>query len=66
MLSLDVGAILVKEPKRQTRIWKRTIQCLFDQTLDGSLPKKLPVITTSNQDGRQAKHRKKRKENLFL
>jgi hypothetical protein len=33
MLSSDVGAILVKEPKGQTHIWKRTIQCLFDQTL---------------------------------
>jgi hypothetical protein len=37
----------------------------MEWSLDGSLPKKLPVITTSNQDGRQAKHRKKRK-NLFL
>jgi hypothetical protein len=58
--SLDVGAILVKEPKRQTRIWKRTIQCLFDQTLvlilqmvsEKMIFMLYPAFQTSDQDGR--------------
>jgi hypothetical protein len=34
-------------------------QTLVEWSLDGPLPKLCPVITTSNQDGRQAKNRKK-------
>jgi hypothetical protein len=72
-LSLAVGAILVEGPNRRIIFWKRTIQWLFHQknhranwnqtfeewSLDGLLPKLCPVIPTSNQDGRQAKNRKK-------
>jgi hypothetical protein len=32
---------------------------LVEWSLDGPLPKMCPVIPTSNQDGRQAKNRKK-------
>jgi hypothetical protein len=34
-------------------------QTLVEWFLDGPLPKLCPVIPTSNQDGRQAKNRKK-------
>jgi hypothetical protein len=34
-------------------------QTLVEWSLDGPLPKLCPVILTSNQDGRQAKNRKK-------
>jgi hypothetical protein len=34
-------------------------QTLVEYSLDGPLPKLHPVIPTSNQDGRQAKNRKK-------
>jgi ribosomal protein L31E len=34
-------------------------QTLVEWSLDGPLPKLCPVISTSNQDGRQAKNRKK-------
>jgi hypothetical protein len=34
-------------------------QTLVEWSLDGPLPKLRPVIPTSNQDGRQAKNRKK-------
>jgi hypothetical protein len=34
-------------------------QILVEWSLDGPLPKMCPVIPTSNQDGRQAKNRKK-------
>jgi hypothetical protein len=45
-LSSAVGAILVEGPNGRTHFWKRTIQWLFHQNL-------------VNQDGRQAKNRKK-------
>jgi hypothetical protein len=32
---------------------------MVEWSLDGPLPKLCPVIPTSNQDGRQAKNRKK-------
>jgi hypothetical protein len=37
---------------------------LAEWSLGGPLPKFCPVIPTSNQDGRQAKNRKKGEENL--
>jgi hypothetical protein len=39
--------------------WANCNQTLVEWSLDGPLPKMCPVIPTSNQDGRQAKNRKK-------
>jgi hypothetical protein len=39
--------------------WANCNQTLVEWSLDGALPKLYPVIPTSNQDGRQAKNRKK-------
>jgi hypothetical protein len=39
--------------------WANCNQTLVEWSLDGSLLKLCPVIKTSNQDGRQAKNRKK-------
>jgi hypothetical protein len=79
-LSSAVVAILVEGPNHWTHFWKRTIQWLFHQnfvlieqmvsdkkifTVDGPLPKLCPVIPTSNQDGHQAKNRKKGGWNLI-
>jgi hypothetical protein len=39
--------------------WANCSQTLVEWSLDDPLPKLCPVIPTSNQDGRQAKNRKK-------
>ena len=39
--------------------WANYNQTLVEWSLDGPLPKRCPVIPTSNQDGHQAKNRKK-------
>jgi hypothetical protein len=39
--------------------WANCNQTLVEWSLGGLLPKLCPVIPTSNQDGRQAKNRKK-------
>ena len=39
--------------------WANCNQTLMEWSLDGPLPNLCPVIPTSNQDGRQAKNRKK-------
>jgi hypothetical protein len=39
--------------------WANCTQTLVEWSLDGPLPKLCLVILTSNQDGRQAKNRKK-------
>ena len=39
--------------------WANINQILLNWFLDGPLPKLCPLILTSNQDGRQAKNRKK-------
>jgi hypothetical protein len=39
--------------------WANLNQTLVEWSLDGPLPKLCPVIPASNQDGRQAKNRKK-------
>jgi hypothetical protein len=39
--------------------WANCNQTLVDWSLDDPLPNLCPVIPTSNQDGRQAKNRKK-------
>jgi hypothetical protein len=39
--------------------WANCNQTLVEWSLDGPLPKLCLVIPTSNQDGRQAKNRKK-------
>jgi hypothetical protein len=41
-------------------------QTLVEWSLDGPLPKLCPVIPTSNQDGHQAKNRKKVGEILIV
>jgi hypothetical protein len=49
--------------------WANCNQTLVEWSLGGSLPKLCPVIPNSNQDGRQAKNRKrgmKLKKNLLL
>ena len=43
--------------------WANCNQTLVEWSLDGTLPKLCPVIPTSNQDGRQAKNRKRGDEN---
>jgi hypothetical protein len=40
--------------------WANLNQTLVEWSLDGPLPKLCPVIPTSNQDGHQAKNRKKK------
>jgi hypothetical protein len=44
--------------------WANWNQTLVEWSLDGPLPKLYPVIPTSNQDGHQAKNRKKGDEIL--
>ena len=44
--------------------WANLNQILLQWFLDGPLPKLCPVIPTSNQDGRQAKNRKRGGWNL--
>jgi hypothetical protein len=44
--------------------WANCIQTLVEWSLGGPLPKLCPVVPTSNQDGRQAKNRKKGDEIL--
>jgi hypothetical protein len=44
--------------------WANLNQTLVEWSLDGPLPKMCPVIPTSNQDGHQAKNRKKGGWNL--
>jgi hypothetical protein len=39
--------------------WADCNQAFVEWTLDGPLPKFCPMIPTSNQDGRQAKNRKR-------
>jgi hypothetical protein len=39
--------------------WANCNQTLVEWSLDGPLSKLCPVIPTANQDGRQAKNRKK-------
>jgi hypothetical protein len=39
--------------------WANLNQTLVEWSMDGPLPKLCPVFPTSNQDGRQAKNRKK-------
>ena len=46
--------------------WANWNQTLVEWSLDGSLPKLCPVIPTSNQDGRQAKNRKRGDEILIV
>jgi hypothetical protein len=44
--------------------WTNCNQTLVERSFDGPLPKLCPVILTSNQDGHQAKNRKRGDENL--
>ena len=44
--------------------WANCNQTFVEWSLDGPLPKLCPVIPTSNQDGHQAKNRKKGEWNL--
>jgi hypothetical protein len=46
--------------------WANCNQTFVERSLDGPLPKLCPVIPTSNQDGRQAKNRKKGDEIIPL
>ena len=46
--------------------WANCNQTLMEWSLDGPLPKVCPVIPTSNQDGYQAKNRKKGDEILIV
>jgi hypothetical protein len=46
--------------------WANLNQTLVEWSLDGPLPKLCPVFLTSNQDGRQAKNRKKGDEILIV
>jgi hypothetical protein len=45
--------------KNNTKIFNNNIT--YEWSLDGPLPQLCPVIPASNQDGRQAKNRKKGK-----
>jgi hypothetical protein len=66
----SLAAILVGSRDHRTQFWKGAIQRSFHKSLVAigpvvseekifTLPKLCPVIPTSNQDGRQAKNRKK-------
>jgi hypothetical protein len=46
--------------------WANCNQTLVEWSLDSSLPKKCPVIPTFNQDGRQARNRKKWRNDYFI
>jgi hypothetical protein len=46
--------------------WANLNQTLVEWSLDGPLPKLYPVFQTSNQDGREAKNRKKGDEILIV
>ena len=46
--------------------WANLNQTLVEWSLDGPLPNLSPVIPTSNQDGRQAKNRKRGDEILIV
>ena len=46
--------------------WANLNQTLVEWSLDGPFPKLCPVIPTSNQDGHQAKNRKRRDEILIV
>jgi hypothetical protein len=46
--------------------WANCNQTLVEWSLDGPLPKLCPVISTSNQDGRQAKNRKKMGDEILI
>ena len=46
--------------------WANCNQTLVEWSLDGPLPKLCPVIPTSNQDGHQAKNRKRGDEILIV
>ena len=46
--------------------WANCNQTLVEWSLDGPLPKLCPVIPTSNQDGHQAKNRKKGGDEILI
>ena len=46
--------------------WANINQTLLKWLLDGPLPKLCPLIPTSNQDGRQAKNRKRGDDILIV
>jgi hypothetical protein len=46
--------------------WANCNQTLVEWSLDGPVPKMCPVIPTSNQDGHQAKNRKKGGDEILI
>jgi hypothetical protein len=46
--------------------WANLNQTVVEWPLDGPLPKLCPVIPTSNQDGHQAKNRKKGGDEILI
>jgi hypothetical protein len=66
-----LAAILIGSRDQRTQFWKGAIQESFQQNLVAIGPvvseeKLCPLIPTSNQDGRQAKNRKKGDEILIV
>jgi hypothetical protein len=57
---VEIGSVVSEEKIFFLRNhWANCNQTLVEWSLDGLLPKMCPVIPTSNQDGREAKNRKK-------
>jgi hypothetical protein len=59
LCKLKKGGMKFKKNLLLGNYWANLNQTLLKWFLDGPLPKVCPVIPTSNQDGRQAKNRKK-------
>jgi hypothetical protein len=52
---VEIGSVVSEEKNH----WTNCNQTLVEWSLGGHLPKLCPMIPTSNQDGHQAKNRKK-------
>ena len=66
LCKLEKGGMKFKKNLLLGNYWANINQILLKWFLDGPLPKLCPLIPTSNQDGRQAKNRKKGDEILIV
>jgi hypothetical protein len=53
---VEIGSVVSHKNLLLRNHWANCNQTLVEWSLDGPLPKLCPVISTSNQDGRQAKN----------
>ena len=66
LCKLEKGGMKFKKNLLLGNYWAIINQILLKWFLDGPLPKLCPLIPTSNQDGRQAKNRKRGDEILIV